>query len=319
MAARGKNLSQKLARALTRRKKLVREYERAAVGTAKRLSAIEKIKQLDSYIGPERKKIADRERDVLQAKERAKELRQYVEGYEASDGYDLRRPKRFSKKQRARIVRDWQKLVPVLARPHVKARPRQTHEREDIKTLAEFAGLKSLPKGIKAIPVVTFAGDRVKTRVRIDASGEVVKHRGAARERYYLFNRQEKALIKKTGRVDAAVKSLLARMPAGRYFGVTGEAEAFQNALSYGGPGAPDYQNKVMQQVNRWIDEYPEDVEFWLRGFRWIGTLADDEAGRRERKRIIKARDKRQRERRARRDELAERARERAARVIPKK
>jgi hypothetical protein len=313
-----KKLSKKLTASLAKRKKLASEFRRARVGSSKRVRIVEKIKTLDAYIGPRRKAIADVERDALTARDRVKELRKYVAGYEADDGYNLREPKSLTKKQRARIEKDWQKLVPVLARPHVKARPRRTHEGEDLKALAEFAGIKKLPKRMKAIPVATPTPD--KTRVRVDPSGEVKKQRGAVTERYYFFNRTEKKLIRDTGRVDEAVKLVLARMPAGVYFAVTGEAEAFQRSLEHDGPqSARKSDNLVMRQINRWIEFYPEDIEKWLRGFRWIGTAGDDDSGKRERKRILVARDKRQRERQERRRELAARAKSLAIHIVPKK
>lgn len=316
-------LPKKLSVALGERKKLARDYQRQRAGSVKRSKIVEKIKKLDAYIGPRRRAIADTERDAFTARDRVKELRKYVRGYESDDGFDMRYPKTLTRKQLQRVERDWRKLVPVLARPHVKARPRRAHEKGDIKALAEFAGLnvRSLPKRLKAVPVVAFA----KTRVTIDDAGEVKKRRGAIAERHYLFSAAEKRAMKRSGRVDEAVRSLLARMPRGRYFAVTGEAEAFQRTLEHDGPeSADDDDNLLMRQVNRWIAEYSSrtqrghSVEIWLRGFRWIGTTANDDAGKRERGRIIKARSKRERERRERRDELAKRARSRAAHIVPK-
>ena len=319
MARDGKT-SKKLAGALARRKKLAREFQRARAGAPKRIKLVAQIKKLDAYIGPQRKRVADRERDALTARDRVKQLRQFVSGYESDDGYDLRRPKDLTKKQRARIEADWQKLVPVLARPHTKARPRRTHEAEDLKAVAEFAGIKKLPKGLKAVPVVAMAKEPKKVRVRVDSTGEVQKTRGAVTERYYLFTRDEKLRIKRTGRVDVVLRDLLARMPKGQYFAVTGEAEAFNAAITHDGPqSAKDKENLLARQVSRWIGEYGSTVEKWLRGFRWIGTVNDDNAGKRERKRINAARKRRERERRERRNLLGERARERAAHVIPKK
>jgi hypothetical protein len=215
--------------------------------------------------------------------------------------------------QRKRIEKDWLKLVPVLSKEHIRVRFKDAREQ---KLLAEFQGLKKLPQGIKAIPITTPTPDT--TTVEITADGQVLKHRGRIVERYFFLTAAEKRGMRRSGGVESAARSLLARMPAGMYFALTGEHEAFQNGLQHDGPdSANDPDNLLLRQIQSWIGYYKATVPKWFRGFRWIGTVNDDNATFREQRRIIKQRTRLQRERSKKQHEIGAVSRKRARRDVP--
>lgn len=322
-----KKRSKKLSpsQALTERRALLREYRQWKTGDPRRQEIIARVDKLRDVIFEGRSVAEAREREVLMSRDRVRQLRQYVEGYEPDDGYDQRAPNKYSKQQLAHIDRDWKLLIPVLSKSHIRVVAQARDDRgrfasgtdkKKVKLLAEFQGLRKLPRGMKAVPITT--PTPANTTIEVTSAGEVLKHRGALVERYYFFNKAEKRSLTSTGRIEAAVRSLLARMPAGRYFALTGEHEAFQAGLQHRGAAtADDPDNLLLRQVQFWIGIYPEDMHIWFRGFRWIGSVTDDEAGKRERTRIIKQRQSRERERAERRMELKALARKRARREVP--
>lgn len=240
-----------------------------------------------------------RERHRLRQKQAVKTLRRYAEGFEAGDGYDLRKIASWSKSKKDRLRRYMKEINQYQSRPVYVYRPRKkAHLRKALK----FGQMRPL-RDWKAALIISPSPE--KTQIKFDADGDMYLKVNGVTVREFRWDQDD--LIK------YGVEGYLEE-DKGRFYEKVKGAVAYQ--LIFGEflqPGFTDWEDVILS-VQDLMDQYSDPAlgdkhwRNWLFGVKaYYGRVASvkkkakeyeknrrsalDEAARR--RAIIKARAKR--------------------------
>lgn len=299
----------KRSRIPTGKKSLAEIERRAKIKALKRDRVYERDRKRRKLLVTRRARVEKTERDALNARERARQLRKYVKGFDADQGFDLRAPKQLSRQQRKKIERAYKELAPLILKPHVRVR---VTSKKQLRALTEFSGIHKKPRRMRAVPVITPAPE--KTKVSVDKAGSVRVQVGKTVQRYYFIPKE----LRRLPTAEMIARRMRKKLPAGKYFILTGEHEAYTRPVLHD-PNEPAGESDLLRQLQRWTAHYGlERLNAFFRGFRYITTLDNEkkvfaEQGRfRKRRKILDA------AREARRHEVGTVARRRARRQVKK-
>jgi hypothetical protein len=209
------------------------------------------------------------EKDPITGK-RSGGLRDYIKGFEASDGYDMRHPERLTARHAAEIRKYGSYLHTLQSQPYVKVAPRNAKEKralqertgQYLKRQKRFVYHVERPGSTK----VTFKKGVLEERERVSGA-EIVRQ-------YYFFRDFNNGRQPKTFRamVNITEKKMLPAMPD-RYY-------TFWTDL-HGAIGAPFPRKTLLRELQRYENQYGGHKGFaeGLLGFVFQGTAdqADSE------------------------------------------
>ena len=239
----------------------------------------EKIKQARKDRSARKRMQVRREASRIVVREQVRLLRKYATGFKAQEGYNLREWESWTPKQKQAASKTYQAIIGQISRPFKFVR---TKDPKKLKAMQEFAGQKIKPKNMKGAFIPTPAPEKTKVTIRKKVTGKGTRQkttyipevfRDGVKQQFYLM--PEKFTTLKNWWKD--MRALIASMPTGRYFLLTGESEWVGNGFS-----KDQAMNRVQWFVGEYFPDHKDDVAIMqeaadvVRGFRRIGSRRED-------------------------------------------
>jgi len=161
-----------------------------------------------------------------------------------------------------------------------------------LRALVKHTGVRPL-RDLKVAFIATPQPD--KTTVKVDKQNAVHEYRSGIEQRFFYA---EPSAVNRPGGALKEARRLIAGMPVGQYYILTGVREAYQTGIA---------RDLLVDEIKRWNGLYGADrVQAFFRGFRWIGRSSAAETQRYARA-TEKMRKQRAKEKYARRKDLHKR------------
>jgi len=178
----------------------------------------------------------------------------FADGFEASDGFDIRQINRWTPAQKGKISRMFRIIDKLTSRPFQVYRSRN---KKNLRKVQQAAQHDEFPKNLK-VAFVPSSSQKARVKIRITKKGNVKFKQGSVRREVIDFASYGYAPEDLALDPGAVVEDVARQVPANRYKIQAGEHEVNQGR-SIGRMGSSFQRNKLKEAVMKMVNYYSAD------------------------------------------------------------